>query len=95
MKIVNVEKKLVDKLVKECTENVEEVKMAKITLTEYENKHKCSSFIMYIVLFSIIFTINIGIGSYFIYYKYMNHVKKLLLKKVSIIKQHLIMKHIK
>ena len=88
-------KKLVDKLVKECTENVEEVKMAKITLAEDENKHKCSSCMLYIVLFSIIFTINIGIGSYFIYYKYMNHVKKLLLKKVSIIKQHLIMKHIK
>ena len=36
-------KKLVDKLVEECTENVEEVKLAKITLAENENKHKCSS----------------------------------------------------
>ena len=36
-------KRLVDKLVEECTENVDEVKMAKITLDEDENKHKCSS----------------------------------------------------
>ena len=33
-------KKLVDKLVEECTENVEEVKLAKITSAEDENKHK-------------------------------------------------------
>ena len=32
-------KKLVDKLVEECTENVEEVKLAKITLAENENKY--------------------------------------------------------
>ena len=35
-------KKLVDKLVEECTETVEEVKLAKTTLTENKNKHKCS-----------------------------------------------------
>ena len=35
MKTVNVEKKLVDKLVEECTENVE-VKLAKITSAEHE-----------------------------------------------------------
>ena len=51
-------KKLVDKLVEECTENVEEAKIAEITLTE--NIHKCSSCTLYIVLFSIIVTINIG-----------------------------------
>ena len=28
------------------------------------------------LLFSIIFTINVGIGTYFVYYKYMNHDKK-------------------
>ena len=32
-------KKLVDKLVEECTENVEEVKLAKITPAENENKY--------------------------------------------------------
>ena len=59
-------KKLVDKLVEECTENVEEVKLAKITLAENQNKHKCSSCTLYIVLFSIIFTINVEIATYFI-----------------------------
>ena len=68
---------LVYKLVEECTENVEEVKLARKTLAEEgKTKHKCSSCALYIVLFSIIFTINIGIGTYFVYYKYMNHVKK-------------------
>ena len=54
------------KLVEECTENVEEVKLAKITLAENQNKHKCSSCTLYIVLFSIIFTINVEIATYFI-----------------------------
>ena len=58
-------KKLVDELVEEYTENVEEVKLAKITSAENENKHKRSSCTLYIVLFSVIFTINIGIGSSF------------------------------
>ena len=69
-------KELVDKLVDKCTENVEEVKIAKYTLTENENQHKRSSCTLYIVLFSISFTINIGIATCFIYYKYMNHDEK-------------------
>ena len=72
MKIVSAERSLVDKFVEECTENVEEVKLAKITLTENEDKHKCSSCTLYIVLFLIIF--NVGIGTYFVCYKCMNHV---------------------
>ena len=39
MKIVNTEKKLIDKLVEECTVTVEEVKPAIITLAENENKN--------------------------------------------------------
>ena len=39
MKIVSAEKKIVDKLVDECTETVEEVKLTKITLTENENSY--------------------------------------------------------
>ena len=35
----NCRKKVVDKLVEECTETDDEVKMAKITLVENENKH--------------------------------------------------------
>ena len=61
-------KRLINKLVDECTENVEEVKLAKITSAKYENMHKCSSCTLYIVLFSIIFTINVGIGTYFVYF---------------------------
>ena len=79
-------KKLVDKLVEECTETVEEVKLAKITLSEDENKHKCSSCTLYIVLFSIIFTIDVGIGTCFAY-KYMNHwyLKKKMLLVLSLV----------
>ena len=69
-------KRLVGKLVQECTENLAEAKIAEITLAEDENKYKCSSCALYIVLFSIIFTINIGVGTYFIYYKYVNRNKE-------------------
>ena len=31
---------------------------------------------LHIVLFSIFFTINVGIGAYFVYYKYMNRNKE-------------------
>ena len=58
-------KRLVDKLVEERSENVEEVKLAKIPLAEHKNVCKSSS-ILHIVLFSIIFTINIEIGTYFV-----------------------------
>ena len=56
---------MVDKLVDECTEAVEEVKVAKITLAEYKNKHKCSTCTLYIVLF---FAINVRIVTYFVYF---------------------------
>ena len=70
-------KKLVDKLVEECTKTNNEVKLAKITLVGNENKHKCSSCTLYIVLFSIVFTINVGTGTYFVYHNYMNHNKEI------------------
>ena len=57
-------KKLVDKLIEECTKNIDEVEIA----GENEHKNKCSSCTLYIVLFSIIFTISIGIGIYFTYF---------------------------
>ena len=59
--------KLVDELFEKFTENVEVVKLAKITLAENENKHKCSSCTLHIVLFSVIFTINVGSGTYSVY----------------------------
>ena len=52
------------------------MKLAKIILAENENKDKCSPCTLYIVLFSIIFLINLGTGISFVYYKYMNHVKE-------------------
>ena len=61
-------KRLVHKLVEECNEIVEEVTIFDVV--------ECSSCILYVVLFSIFFTINVGIATYFAYYKYMNHNKE-------------------
>ena len=63
-------KKLVDRLIEECTENIEETRLIEKTKGKNENKQKCSSCTVYIVLFLIILTINFGIGIYFVYYKY-------------------------
>ena len=64
-------KRLVNKLVEECTVSIEEARPVEINSTEcnsVENKWKHNSCTLYIVLFfSIIFTINVGIGSYFVY----------------------------
>ena len=76
---------LADKLVEECNETVDEVKLTKITLAENENKYKCNSCILYIVLFSIFFTIDVGIGAYFVYYKYMNRNLKKMFVNVMIL----------
>ena len=42
MKTVSAGKKLVDKLVEKCTENIDEVKIAGMTLFEHENECVCS-----------------------------------------------------
>ena len=56
-------------IVDECTETVEEVKPAIITLAENENSYKCSSYTVYTVLFCIFFTIKVGgIGGGFVYF---------------------------
>ena len=64
-------KRLINKLVEECTENIKETRLVE---NEYEKEY--SSCTLYIVLFSIILAINIGIAAYFAYYKYMSHNKK-------------------
>ena len=66
-------KRLVDKLVEECNEIVEDVK---IVSENNNSSNKCSSCTFHIVLFSIILIINIGIATYFVYYKCMNHNKE-------------------
>ena len=60
-------KELVNKLIDECTETVEETRLVEKTSAKNENNHKCRSCTLYIVLFLVIFTINIGIGTYFVY----------------------------
>ena len=64
------QKKLVDKLVDEFTETIEEVKLAKITLTENESENKYSSCTVYIVLMIVVFTIFTEITTYFVYYNW-------------------------
>ena len=56
--------KLVDQIVDECVETVEKVKLAQITLAENENRYKCSSCTVYIVLMIVVFTIYVRIGTY-------------------------------
>ena len=78
MKIASAEKKIVD----EYTETVEEVKLAEITLAENENSHKCNSCTVYIVLFWIFFTTNLGgIGAYFHFHGYL---KKMFTRETAI-----------
>ena len=61
-------KKLVDKLIDECTETTKEVKLAEITFAENENNYKYCSCRVYIVLMKVVFTIFTGIAIYFVYY---------------------------
>ena len=63
-------KRMVDKLMDECDENIDEVKILE------NNENKCNSYILCVVLFSIFFIINLGIAAYFVYYKYMNRNKE-------------------
>ena len=68
-------KKLVDKLIDECTEIIEEVKLAKMTSmklhsAENKNENKYSSCKVYIVLMIVIFTIFTGITIHFLYYNW-------------------------
>ena len=65
-------KRLFDKLIDECTKTIDEGP----SLVEINSKCKHNSCILYIALFSIFFTINVGTGAYFVYYKYMNRNKK-------------------
>ena len=60
-----------------------------MTLFERRTEYK-SWCTIYVVLIMIAFTINIGIGTDFIYYKYMNHDKKLILNTIMSIKHQII-----
>ena len=64
-------KRLVDKLVEKCDENIDQAKLTEIALFEHKNEFFCY-YTVFIVLDVIVLTICIGISTYFVYYKYMN-----------------------
>ena len=72
---------MVNKLEEECNETVAETSLVN-KINPANCKHK--SCILYIVLFSIFFTFNVGIGAYFVYYKYMNHNKIIMFLNIMI-----------
>ena len=89
-------KELVAPLVKECTETVEEVKLADITFAENENEnsYKCTLCVVYIVLLLIFFTINVsGIVTYCVYsqwyLKKMIHMLNLIVTKKQRFTKHI------
>ena len=52
--------------VAEFTENIDEVKIAEITLARHENVWVCS-YTIFVILAVIVLAISIGIGAYFVY----------------------------
>ena len=63
--------KFVDKMIEECTGNIDEVKIAEMALFEHGNK--CVFFYITCIILDVIdLRISIGIGACFAY-KYMNH----------------------
>ena len=59
-------KKLVDKLVEECSENIDEIKLTEVALFEHRNGCVCS-YTVFIVLAVIALTVSFGIGAYYTY----------------------------
>ena len=68
---------MVDKLIQECHENIDE----EIKILD-ESEDECSSCILYIVLFSMLFTINVGIGACFVYFR--GCLKKMFTREIMI-----------
>ena len=64
-------KRLVDKVVEECNENIDEAKLTKMALFEHKNECVCC-YTVFIVLGVIVLTFCIEISTYFVYYRYMN-----------------------
>ena len=59
-------KRLIDKLVEECSENIDEKELNLIEINDYEKI--CNSCTVYIVLLVIFFILSISISSIFIYF---------------------------
>ena len=87
-------KKLVAPLIEECTETVEEVNLANITLSKHKSSYKCNPCTVYIVLLLTFFTINVsGIVTYYAYSewylkKYSPHVNFNTYKETTIYKTY-------
>ena len=81
---------LIDKLVEECTENIDEVKIAKITLMEStEDENKCKSlYAIYVVLIAIVFTLELVVILFTTSTWIM--IKKLLLNMIMSIKHQIV-----
>ena len=67
-------KRLIDPLAEERTENIDETKLVNITV-ENKNNSRCTSYLVYKVLFFRFFITNSGIIIYFVYQKYFNRIK--------------------
>ena len=61
-------RKLVESITDECTETIEEVRIANITVENENSYYKCSSCKVHIVFMMVIFIIFIEITIYFVYY---------------------------
>ena len=85
-------KKLVDKLVEECNENIDEAKLTEIALFEHKNECVCY-YTVFIVLAVIALTVSIGIGA-FLPINTSSVIKKMFLYMIMFIKQKVI-NHIK
>ena len=67
-------KKVVDKQVKECNENIDGANLTEIAL--FEHKNECACYYTVFIVFAVIaLTISIGIGAYYTY-KYIGHNKE-------------------
>ena len=80
-------KKLIDRLIEECTENIEETRFVEKTFNKNKHENKYSSCIVYIVLFSLCFAINIGIAIYFVYSYWYLKKMMLVLCLIPVLKQ--------
>ena len=86
VKTVNVEKRLIDKLVEECSDNIDGNEMICYgTFIDYGNVY--NSCTVYIILFAIAFLIIAGIGSVYVYlHQYLKRIIPVL-NLIPILKQ--------
>ena len=68
-------KRLVDKLLEECNENINEAKWSEIALFEHKNECACC-YTVFDMFGVIVLAICIGVSTYFVYYKYINRNKE-------------------